>query len=417
MGGKHTRRRKVSLFVDFRGSTLDRAAGAPGRVDRVTADRAAGYPVRSRVSASCDGSYDPCKDAPHEHTRWPGAPDTRRIRNVSSCDVKGSAISTSELSRDFPGVRAVDALTLEVPRGSIFGFLGRNGAGKTTTIRLLLGLIEATRGTARVLGFDPETESRKIRARSGVLLESPGLLERLTAEENLDIYGRIGRLTKAERAARSEELLKRIGLWERRREPVKEWSRGMRQRLAIARALIHEPELIFLDEPTAGLDPVSAVDVRNDLLRLADISGVTVFLTTHNLAEAERLCDQVAIVRSGRLLSVGAPDEVGRDQRRPRIRLRGRGFSERTLAALEAHPDVGYVQPQDDGAIVTVGDREGISRIVAFLVRNDVALEEVSAVGKTLEDGVLSLFRVTEERSGDSGASDGPPRAAMGGGL
>lgn len=180
----------------------------------------------------------------------------------------------------------------------------------------------------------------------------------------------------------------------------------MRQRLAIARSLIGHPALIFLDEPTAGLDPISAADVRQDLLQLADISGVTVFLTTHNLAEAERLCDQVAVVRSGKLLSVGAPSDVGRDERRPRVRFRGRGFSEGILTELEQHVDVGYVQPEPDGAVLTIADAPGISRVVSFLVGREVALEEVSPVGKTLEDGVLSLFRSSDESSSPGGEGD-----------
>jgi len=334
---------------------------------------------------------------------------------VRSSDGTESAIVTSGLSRDFPGVCALDSLTLEVPRGSIFGFLGRNGAGKTTTIRLLLGLIEASRGSARVLGFDAATQSAQIRARSGVLLENAGLLERLTAEENLEIYGRISRIPKSERASRTQELLERIGLWDRRAEPVKGWSRGMRQRLAIARALVGKPSLIFLDEPTAGLDPVSAAEVRQDLHQLADLARVTVFLTTHNLAEAERLCDQVAVVRSGRLLSVGSPSDVGRDERRPRVRFRGQGFSEVVLGELERHVDVGYVQPEADGAVVTISDAPGVARIVTFLVGLDVALEEVSPVGKTLEDGVLSLFRASDDSN--PALPDGDPafRAAGGG--
>lgn len=188
----------------------------------------------------------------------------------------------------------------------------------------------------------------------------------------------------------------------------------MRQRLAIARSLIGHPALIFLDEPTAGLDPISAADVRQDLLQLADISGVTVFLTTHNLAEAERLCDQVAVVRSGKLLSVGAPSDVGRDERRPRVRFRGRGFSEGILTELEQHVDVGYVQPEPDGAVLTIADAPGISRLVSFLVGREVALEEVSPVGKTLEDGVLSLFRSSDESSSPGGEGDAP-RHSVGG--
>src|SRR5215472_16195192 len=154
-----------------------------------------------------------------------------------------AAIRTTKLTRDFGSVRAIDALTLEVPPGIIFGFLGANGAGKTTTINLLLGLLEPTSGQAQVLGFDTRTQGSSIRERTGALLEFSGLYERLTAEDNL-------------------------GLYDRRTERVGTWSRGMKQKLAITRVLLHRPPLIFLDEPTAGLDPVAAAEMRDDLAGL-----------------------------------------------------------------------------------------------------------------------------------------------------
>ena len=306
------------------------------------------------------------------------------------------AIETTSLTRDFPGVRALDGLTLAVPRGSIFGFLGRNGAGKTTTIRLLLGLLRPSEGEARVLGLDPVTESDEIRRRCGVLLEHSGLLERLTAEQNLDVYGRIARMPREVRVARIEELLRRIGLWERRTDPVRGWSRGMRQRLAIARALIHRPSLIFLDEPTAGLDPVSAADVRDDLLHLASRERVTVFLTTHNLAEAEKLCDRVAIVRDGRLLAAGAPSEIGACGEGRRVRIRGAGLDENVVGLLEERREVRSVAREERGALIALADEAEVASLVTFLVRIGVGVEEVTPVGNTLEDGVLSLFHARE---------------------
>jgi len=307
-----------------------------------------------------------------------------------------NAIELHSLTRDFPGVRAIDALTLSVPRGSIFGFLGRNGAGKTTTIRLLLGLLSPTGGSASVLGLDTVTESDEIRRRCGVLLEQSGLLERLSAEQNLDLYGRIARMPRPVREERIEQLLRRIGLWERRREPVRAWSRGMRQRLAIARAMIHRPSLIFLDEPTSGLDPVSAADVREDLARLASRERVTVFLTTHNLAEAEKLCDRVAIVRDGRLLAEGAPSEIGACGTGRRVRFRGDGFTENVLSLLEERREVRSVAREEAGALVSLHDDAETATLVTFLVRIGVRLDEVRPVGNTLEDGVLSLFDARE---------------------
>ena len=216
-------------------------------------------------------------------------------------------IQTDHLVRNFGSTRAVDDLTLSVPSGIVFGFLGPNGSGKTTTIRLLLGLLEPDAGRAEVLGYDTRTQGDEIRQRTGALLEHTGLYERLSAEDNLEFFGRAAAMPAGERRRALEELLTDLGLWERRREAVGNWSRGMKQKLAVARALLHRPPLIFLDEPTAGLDPVAAAALRDDLQGLVQRQGVTVFLTTHNLAEAERLCAQVGVIREGRLLAVDTP--------------------------------------------------------------------------------------------------------------
>ncbi|HUF09107.1 MAG TPA: ABC transporter ATP-binding protein, partial [Rhodothermales bacterium] len=162
------------------------------------------------------------------------------------------ALRTEALTRDFGAIRAIDSLSLEVPQGTLFGLLGPNGAGKTTTIRLLLGLLQPTSGRAEVLGLDTQKEGQQIRTRVGALLEHTGLYEQLTAEENLDFVGRVWKLPHPTRRTRIEELLREIGLWDRRTEPVGKWSKGMRQRLALARALLHHPTLLLLDEPTAG---------------------------------------------------------------------------------------------------------------------------------------------------------------------
>jgi ABC-2 type transport system ATP-binding protein len=220
------------------------------------------------------------------------------------------AIRTAGLSKQFGTIRALDDLALEIPRGMIFGFLGPNGSGKTTTIRLLLGLLEPTSGGAQVLGYDIRTNAAAIRERTGALLEHCGLYERLSAQDNLDLYGRFWRLGREARQARIKELLTHLDLWDRRHEVVAGWSRGMKQKLAIARALLHRPELVFLDEPTAGLDPIAARALCDDLSRLSTSQGVTVFLTTHNLAEAQRLCALVGVVQNGRLLAVGPPREL-----------------------------------------------------------------------------------------------------------
>ena len=219
-------------------------------------------------------------------------------------------IETDGLNRDFGGRRAVDNLTIKVRAGIMFGLLGPNGAGKTSTIRMLLGLLEPTSGNARVFGLDTRREGAAIREKSGALLEHAGLYERLSAKDNLEFYGRVFLAPAVERHVRIEELLRNMGLWERRGETVATWSRGMKQKLAIARAMLHRPQLLFLDEPTAGLDAIAAAALRSDLASLVARERVTVFLTTHNLAEAEQLCESIAVLKDGKLLATGTPREV-----------------------------------------------------------------------------------------------------------
>jgi ABC-2 type transport system ATP-binding protein len=242
------------------------------------------------------------------------------------------AIRTSSLRRDFGPIRAVDDVSLEIAAGTVFGFLGPNGAGKTTTIRLLLGLLEPSGGRAEVLGFDTRAQADSIREKSGALLEYNGLYERMTAEDNLEFYGRVWHMSKADRQARIHDLLTDMGLWERRQEAVGTWSRGMKQKLAIARTLLHRPALIFMDEPTAGLDPVAAAALREDLVGLAAREGVTIFLTTHNLAEAEKLCQHVGVINKGRLLASGTLDELRAHNEAPRVEITGGGFNEMILS-------------------------------------------------------------------------------------
>jgi ABC-2 type transport system ATP-binding protein len=303
-----------------------------------------------------------------------------------------AAIHTENLTRDFGSLRALDGLALDVPPGLIFGFLGPNGSGKTTTIRLLLGLIEPTAGTADVLGLAVAREGDAIRQRCGALLEHVGLYERLSAEDNLEYYARIARLPDADRKARIREVLVQADLWERRREPVGRWSRGMKQKLAVARALIHRPSLVFLDVPTAGLDPVAAAAFRQDLAAMVKRDGLTVFLTTHNLAEAEKLCDRVAVIRKGKLLAVGHPDDLRR-QARPisTATFVGRGFDDRMRALLEGRPEVMSTSAHDSELEVQLRPDSEIAPLVALLVSAGAAIEEIRRPKASHEDLFLDL--------------------------
>ena len=290
----------------------------------------------------------------------------------------------------------MDSLTLEVPAGTVFGFLGPNGAGKTTTIRLLLGLLEPTEGTAEVLGFDVRTHGSEIRERTGALLEHHGLYERLTAFDNLFFYARIAKLSRNDANARIRELLEQFGLWDRRDDPAGNWSRGMKQKLAIARALLNRPQLVFLDEPTAGLDPIAAAALRDDLASLSRQTGTSIFLTTHNLAEAERLCGYIGVVRKGRLVAAGHPDELRKARGGEQIEIVGRNM-DAAHHALTQLPGVQDVTTRNGRLVVSIARGSSAAQIVSALVNHGAEVEEVRRDAASLEEVFLSLLGDTNE--------------------
>ena len=303
------------------------------------------------------------------------------------------SIRTENLTRDFHSIRAVNDLSLCVPTGIVFGFLGPNGAGKTTTIRLLLGLLEPTSGQAEVLGLDVRTQAGRIRACVGTILEGDGLYERLTAYENLDLFAEINHLNKSERNTRIRQLMEHLNLWGRQSEKAGKFSTGMKKKLALARALIHRPALFFLDEPTAGLDAHSAVTLREDFKTLAQQEGVTVFLTTHNLAEAEKICDRVAVIHKGQLLAEGRPDEIGAKIQHPSVKVSGSGFKPRVHTELERLAHVVSVASCEDGVIIQVEEGGRISDFINLLVSSGVQVEEVNKINTTLEDAFVALTK------------------------
>ena len=302
------------------------------------------------------------------------------------------AIQTTNLSRSFNQVKAVDQVSFEIMPGTIFGFLGPNGSGKTTTIRLLLGLLEPSAGSSRILSYDPIKDGQKVRENCGALLEHTGLYERLSAEDNLDFYGRVWHLSTQERKTRIKELLEKMDLYDRRNEIVKGWSRGMKQKLAVSRALIHRPKVIFLDEPTAGLDPIASAAFREDLLNLVHNTGVTVFLTTHNLSEAEKVCQQVGVIRSGKLLMVGSPDKLRLEKGSAFIEVVGSGFSDAVIHSLNQLRGVEFVSRIDQHIRINVTEGVDTGFLVPFLVQQGVNIEEVRKGQASLEDVFLTMM-------------------------
>jgi len=215
------------------------------------------------------------------------------------------AIRVQDLTRDYNGLRAVNGISFTVEPGEIFGFLGPNGAGKTSTLKMLTGQLRPTSGTAEVMGFDVVEQRQQLKPQIGVVFDSQNIYERLSARDNLRFYARLYRVKKS----RVEALLEQVGLAERAKDKISTYSNGMKQRLLIARALLHEPQLLFLDEPTRGLDPNVARDIRAIIQGLAE-QGKTIFLTTHYMEEADQLCHRVVIIDHGSIVAMGPPEQL-----------------------------------------------------------------------------------------------------------
>ena len=221
-------------------------------------------------------------------------------------------IEVKNLQRSFGDQQALAGVTFAVQPGEVFGLLGPNGAGKTTTVRLLNGILPPSAGSAAVFGLDPTTQGEAVRRRTGVLTETPALYERLSARENLEFFGTLHEIPQAQLNSRVDEMLEFFQLASRAKDKVETYSKGMKQRLALARALIHKPPLLFLDEPTSGLDPEAAQQVDDLIADLGRTAEQTVILATHNLLEAQRLCDRVAIMNKGKILALGSLEELAR---------------------------------------------------------------------------------------------------------
>lgn len=306
-----------------------------------------------------------------------------------------SVIAVDKLRKKYRGGllrRPVDALggvTFDVHRGEIFGLLGPNGAGKTTVIKILMGIVRSTGGTASMLGY--RAGDRRGRRRIGYLPENLRLPPHQTARTALEYYGRLSGLGRREIVAKQDRLLATVELAGRSRESVKRYSKGMVQRLGLAQALLHDPDLLILDEPTDGLDPVGRSQVRNILQRLRD-EGRTVFLNSHLLQEVELVCDRVAILDAGQLRFEGTIAELTPRQE-TNVQLRLHGQDNEVRAGLNAHPDaeIQTTDRQQYLATVPVGGQDDVDRLVDQLRTRDVSIVSISWRRKTLEDAFLEL--------------------------
>jgi ABC-2 type transport system ATP-binding protein len=300
-----------------------------------------------------------------------------------------AAIETKELTRHFKDKVAVDRITLTISESTVFGFLGPNGAGKTTTVRMLAGLISPTSGAARVAGIPLDGDLNKLRGSVGVLTENPGLYEQLGVSQNLLFFGRLHGLSTPAAKSQIEKYLKLLDLWNIRDERAGTLSKGMRQKVAIARALLHEPSVVFLDEPTSGLDPAAARSLR-DLIKSLRAEGRTIFLTTHNLPEAEELCDQIAIMK-GSILMMGAQNQI--QSARSRVRLT---FTEPAAPWLERLRGYDFIADlQEKGCVVELTVDDPSLRnpaLIRFLAAQGANLYSAEVLRKSLEEIYLSLI-------------------------
>jgi ABC-2 type transport system ATP-binding protein len=301
-------------------------------------------------------------------------------------------LDVRELSRHFGPVRALDGLSFGVRSGEVIGLLGHNGAGKTTTIRVLNGLLAAHGGTVRVFGLDPARSGPEIRARTGVLTESPSIDERLSARENLAFAATLFGVEPPGVQRRVDELLDRFGLRGRADDRTAGFSRGMKQRLALARTLVNEPLALFLDEPTAALDPVAAREVHELIREFAGDEARSVVVTTHNLVEAQQLCDRVVILRSGRSIADGTPAEISRRLGAvgSLVLEVGAGQGSRAQAALR---DVAGPSVEVAGDVLTIAgaDRDRVPSIVSTLVGRAIDVYRVTPTEPSLEDAYFAL--------------------------
>lgn len=302
-------------------------------------------------------------------------------------------IKTNNLTKKFDDHIAVDRLTVEIAEGEVFGFLGPNGAGKTTTVRMLSSLIAPTAGTASVLGYEVGRDDQEIRRHVGLLTETPGLYDRLPAERNLLIFAKLYEVEEAERQV--EKYLRMLGLWQRRMDQAGTFSKGMRQKLAIARALLHEPRVLFLDEPTAGLDPEAARLVRDFIAELKG-EGRTIFICTHNLDEADRLCDRIAVFNT-RLRIVDSPAGLRKQLYGRQVVFHLAETADPFLPVLQNLSYLKRTQAVDNKLVVALEDPETHNpEMIRRLVEAGANIQFVGELRHSLEDIYLQLVNEGE---------------------
>jgi len=302
------------------------------------------------------------------------------------------------LTRKFNSFTAVQNLTLKIEEGEVFGLLGPNGAGKTTTLRMLAALISPTEGSATVAGFDIRKEPSKVRQSVGILTENPSLYERLSAFENMDFFAEAYGVADAiERHRRIREALEFFSLWNRRNDKVATFSKGMKQKLAIARATVHKPKILFLDEPTTGLDPEASKEIRDLISQLSRRENRTILLCTHHLEDAEKLCKRVLIMNRGKTLVMGTPEELREKTfNQPKIKIEMKEINQRIIEVAKQNAQAKGVtaNPEDNSLLIDVDNANAATpEIICDLVNASAKVLSVNIIRPSLEETYLKLIK------------------------
>jgi len=306
-------------------------------------------------------------------------------------------ISVKNLTKEFKTVTAVENISFDVGESEIFGFLGPNGAGKTTTIRMLSTLISPTSGSITIDGKDTKTNGEYIRSIIGLLTESPGLYEKISAYDNLDYYSSFYNMPDDQRKANIEKYLRMFGLWQRKDDLAGTYSKGMKQKLALSRALIHEPRILFLDEPTAALDPESAHMVRSFIESLKK-EMTTVFLCTHNLTEASSLCDRVCFIKK-KIIRIAALSELQNHDKHRKVEIVFNDDAQRYIPILKNIKNILEVDTDKNTALLLVDEPEKSNPgIVRELIANDIDILYINEIKASLEEIYLDLIKDEETK-------------------
>jgi ABC-2 type transport system ATP-binding protein len=304
-------------------------------------------------------------------------------------------IRLDKVCKQLGGREILNNVSFTVEQGDIFGYLGPNGAGKTTTIRILLGLFKATSGEASILGQDVSIDAT--RKTVGFVLESDGLYDNMSAHENIEYFARIYGVS--EPAQRINKVLKLVGLSDRAKDKVGTYSKGMRQRLALARAVIHDPAILILDEPTAGVDPSGQIEVRQIILDMTHLEGKTVILSSHNLDEVQRICNRIALIHKGQIKLYGELNTLQQQMGHGEVMIEtAEAVTETVLAGLIGLPQVSIKDRTNNTLILSLGKGADVADIVNFLTQRSVRIEQVKRRDASVEEMYTAILKEAEQR-------------------